>query len=316
MLYLFTGKDNFRKQLRIKELKQKLIEPGMESMNFQELNNPKAQDLINIVQTPSWGFGNKVILVNEFNLLEDIKDIAEIENLIKAFSNLSENTQVILSSNKIDQRTKAFKEFKKQIPNLSLEDFKEFSPWDIKAASDWLLSIEACRNHSHRLDPMASEFFVEFVGTEDSSRLYNELLRLMTREEEITIDLIKRECQAQHNVFKLALDLAKGDSKAAFNQIHNLIREKELHPGTLAAIETSLLKHLKLKLAQQKGYNKDQKAELLGISPQRLYYQEKESEGLSIQRLENLLKAILKAERQSKTGQMQLESSMKVLAAF
>ena len=323
MIWLFFGKDNFRKQLQIRSLKTKLVDPGMESMNFQELSNPSTPDLINNLQTPAWGSTNKLILVTGLPLLEGAPKPEELETVLKelrslilVLQNLSNNIHVIFALSNLDQRLKVFKEFKKELPQLELQDFKEFSPWDTKTASQWLLTAYSDINNGARLDPIIAEYFVEFIGTEDCSKLYNELIRLNALGKELNIELINSECIAQHNIFKYALDLAAGNNSKAFIQLESMIRNKEIHPGTLAAIETTILRYLKLKLAQKAGLGKDEKASILGVSPQALYHKEKEVQNLSIARLEQLNQALLKAEHNSKTGRMNTEDAFRILTAL
>lgn len=307
MFYILHGKDSFRRQLRLDELKAKYLEPGMEALNYSVAINPELKDFISLVQTPAWGFSTKVIIIKNFKPLENKAEDDEVKQLLAVLANLPESILLIFDSDKVTGTIKLVKELKKN-SEIEFEEFAEFSPWNTKIPAAWL--VKMCGNS---ITMQVAEHMVEHIGAEDSSKLYSELKRLETLGREITAELIDKECKGKHDIFKFIKELVSGNTARANQELEKLINEKEVHLGLLAAMSTMISKYLKLKLSEQERMNKDEQAKLLGISPNRLYYQKQEVARVSVARLEELLIKTLDAESNTKKGIMPLEKSLRML---
>lgn len=307
MIIILHGKDSFRKQLRLDKLKTQYLEPGAEALNYAHAVNPELQDFMRLVQTPAWGLSTKVIVIKDFIALENKSEDKEVEQITQVLSNLPESVLLIFDSDKVSGTIKLVKGLKRN-PEIQFEEFKEFSPWDIKAPATWLVKLS-----ENSINMELAEHLVEHIGPEDSSQLYSELRRLQTLGHEITSDLINKECKGKHDIFKFIKELAAGKTVNANRELEKLIKEKEVHLGLVAAMSTMLSKYLKLKLSEQERMNKDDQAKLLGVSPGRLYHQKQEVASMSIARLESLLTKTLKVENETKKGIMPLEKSLRIL---
>ncbi len=317
MHFILHGKDSFRKQLKFNLLKEKHLEPGMEGFNFNQASNPALIDLINLVQTPAWGSSTKIIHIKNFKFLENKSEDSEVEAIIQTLSQTPNNVMVIFDSEKVNGTIKLVKQLKTKLPSIVFEEFKEFSPWDIKVAASWVSEMHKEILGDDKNIPIIrgveAEHFVEYIGTEDSSKLYSELKRLSTLGKAITIELINEECRSRHDSFKFINELAWGNIHKANTELEKIISNKEAHLGLVALMETMLSRHLKFKLSETERYSADQQAKLLGISPGRLHFQRQECARMNTARLEKLLGQTLNIERKVKTGKMPLERALRVL---
>lgn len=310
MIFVLHGKDAFRRQLRLNQLKAKYLDAGMEALNFAEFNNPDLMDFVAVVRTPGFGFGKKIILIKDFAYLEEKSEDNDVEQILETLTGLPDNIVLIFSSEKTTGTIKLIKNLKSKLKDsLSFEEFKPFNFWETGPAAKWLMEITPASG----LDASCAEYLVEQVGSEDSSKLYSELNRLIALGKPITMELIREECRGRHDVFAYTRKLAEGDIKGANIELEKLIINKETHLGLLALMETSISKYLKLKLAQEARLSEPEQAALVGITPQRLYYQKKEASNMRSDHLKNLLDKILEVERDVKTGKRSLELGLRRL---
>lgn len=319
MIIVLHGKDQFRRQLKLSALKQEHLEPGMEALNFAQVNNPALIDFISIVSTPGWGMSTKLIVIKDFVFLENKSDDEEVERIIETLANLPSTTILIFDSEKVTGTIKLVKQIKSKLSDVEFCEYQAFSSWETKQASVWLQSAhrEMLKEFEMAsikpIDQQIAEYLVEQVGAEDSSQLYSELKRLSTLNKEITIELINEECRARHDIFRFIKDLALGNIAKASLELDRIIASKEAHLGLIAIMQTTVSRYLKFKLSERDRYNAEQQAALLGISSGRLYYTRQECGPMQIARLEALLEQSLEAERKIKTGKMPIERALRIL---
>jgi DNA polymerase III delta subunit len=330
VIYFLSGKDSFRKQIRLEELKKQYIEPGMESLSLNSINgkgyevletaieageeitkpvfyNFQLSDFVSELKTPGMGFGKKVIIIKDFSYLEHKanKD-SEIDLILETLNGLPENTILIFDSEKITGTIKLVKNIKTELESKTkFEDFTPFTNWNVKESSEWLSKTipEFGRDNA--------EYLIEQLGTEDSSKLYSEAQRLLIINKKITREIIDRECEVKTDNFKFIKLLAQNKISEANQELKRIFLKREAHLGLLAMMETMLSTYLKLKLVQ--GKSKDQKAKILGINPGRLYHLEKEINSMQTTDLEKLLSKVLQAEQDIKYGRKQLEPALRYL---
>jgi DNA polymerase III delta subunit len=162
-----------------------------------------------------------------------------------------------------------------------------------------------------KLDYEIAEFIAEQVGVEESAKLHSELERLITSGKELTKKNLEQELESKHDVFKLIKYITQNKKEKAILEFDKLVKARELNIGLLAIMETTISNSLKLKLAEKKYPNKNELAAFIGMSPGRLYYQQKELQRVSVEHLNSCLKKVLEVERQVKTGRDQLERAVK-----
>ena len=330
MIYFLSGKDSFRKQLRIEELKKQYIEPGMESLSINLINgkgyealetviedgeevtkpvfnNFQLSDFVSDLKTPGFGFGNKLIIIKDFSYLEHKADKdSEVDVILDTLAGLPENTVLIFDSEKISGTIKLVKNIKTQLKTIvKFEDFTTFTTWDEEKSHTWLNRILP------EFGLENSQYLVEQLGAEDTSKLYSEAQRLLIINKKVSKEIIDRECEIKTDNFKLVKLIAQNKIAEANQELKRILLKREAHLGLIAMMETMLTNYLKLKLLQ--GKSKDQKAKALGVSPGRIYFMEQDLIKMQASHLEKLLNKILKTEQDIKYGRKQLEPALRYL---
>lgn len=313
MLYLLAGKDKFRRQLKFKKIcKDTFAEQELNGFNFQELTNPDLNSFCANIQTPAFGGGQKIILVHDFKPLENKSDDKEVERICNSLKNKPENNILIFNNEKINGALKLVKKIKKDFKAIVQEiKFEDFKSWDLKEASQWLVQIYAELADGKKLNLEIAEFIAEQVGVEDSAKLYSELERLVISGKELDKEYLSTELDSKHDIFKLIKYISQKQKNQALQEFEKIVKARELNIGILAIVETSISNSLKLKLAEKQYRNKNELASFLGITPGRLYYQQKELARVSIADLNSCLTKILEIERKVKRGEDQLERAFK-----
>lgn len=312
MIHLVHGDDTFKADLYVSRLKSKLLEPGFESFNLVELKSPENAELYNATQSPAFGQGAKIVIVRDLKLLEAKAEDEDIKAFIAAIEDLPEDTHVIFKSKKANGTLKSVKALKK-VSNLKIVESKAFTPWQTKEATEWLLSIASDLKVSIKRND--AEFLVEYLGAEESSKLYSELKRLNTLDDNITHELIEKECIPKHDIFKFSKDFASGNKSSAQSELKKLLKSGDFNIGTLAAISTNVSRYLKLKLLEKSRISQDEQAKLLSVSSGRLYHMKKEVAPMELEFLEQINHGIYQAEHKVKTGKMTLDRALKLLVA-
>jgi DNA polymerase III delta subunit len=143
MIYLISGKDKFRRQKYIESLKKTIFnKEEINGFNYQELDNPEINDFCAAIQTPAFGAGKKLILIKDLKALENKSEDSEVEKIITSLNTKPDENHVIFNSDKISGTLKLVKKIKKDFKEHSLEEkFEPFKSWDLKDASNWLISV-------------------------------------------------------------------------------------------------------------------------------------------------------------------------------
>ena len=313
MIELISGKDKFRRQQYLADLKKSIFKAeDINGFNFQELENPDISGICAAIQIPAFGAGKKLILIKDFKPLENKAEDKDIERIVSSLKSKPEENIIVFNSEKINGTLKLVKKIKKDFKDQINENkFELFKSWDLKEASDWLCKIYPNLKEGEKLKYEIAEFIAEQVGVEDSAKLHSELERLITSGKEFTVKSLEKELDSKHDIFKLIKFITQSEQKKAIQEFEKLVSARELNIGLLAILETTISNSLKLKLAEKKYRNKNELAEFIGMTPGRIYYQQKELAQVSIEHLNKCLEKVLKVERQVKTGRDQLERAIR-----
>lgn len=316
MIIFLHGKDAFRRQLKLEALKEKHLEPGMEALNLVQVKNPELIDFISTVKTPGFGFGTKVIIVKDFQYLENKSEDKEVNEIIATLKNLPDNLVLIFENDKISGTIKLVKQIKSKLKEIvQFEDFTPFTTWDTKGAANWLMKSSRDIDAELNLDISAAEHLVEQIGSDNSSNLYSELKRLslIAENKKVSIELIDRECASKHDLFKFIKLLSENNISKANKELDKIIQAKDAHLGLVSVLGTSINRYLKLKHAQAKRLDKNALAGLLGVTPGRVYFMSQEVQRMDINHLETLNNKLYEVERSMKHGKMPIEKGLKYL---
>lgn len=313
MIELLSGKDKFRRQQYLADIKTSIFKnEDINGFNYQEFENPDISEFCAAIQTPAFGAGKKLVLVKDFKALENKSEDKDIERICSSIANKPGDNIIVFNSEKINGALKLLKKIKKDFKEQIKENkFELFKSWDLKEASEWLCKVYPKMKDGEKLNYDIAEFIAEQVGVEDSAKLFNELERLIISGKELTKQTLEKELDSKHDIFKLIRYITQSQNQKAILEFEKIVKARELNIGILAILETTISNSLKLKLAEKKYKNKDELAKFVGMTPGRVYYQQKELAKVSVEHLNRCLEKILNVERQVKTGRDQLERAFK-----
>jgi DNA polymerase-3 subunit delta len=320
LIYILHGKDLFRRQLRLNQIKSQYLSPGLEAFCYSEFQNPALVDFCSAVKTPGFGMGTKVILIKDFQYLESKSDDeSHIEIILNTLQDIPAGTVLVFYSEKINGTIKLVKNLKTKIKDLNLEEFALFNAWKAQEAGNWLADyhreqVKLGTLGGPAIDRDVAELIAEQVGLEDSGKLYSELIRLIALGKPITRELVLEECRGRHDVFALARKLAEQDRSGACFELKRIIENKELHLGLIAVLDTTISRYLKLKLALEKRLSEAEQSRVTGISPKALFYQKQDIRKMQSSHLQKILSELTNLERAVKTGKQDLERGLRILA--
>ena len=183
-------------ELKLKALRSEHIQEGMEALSLVELDNPSIAELASNIGSASFALGSKLVIVRNFKPLSTKAEDEQVEAILETIKTKPDTTIVVFNETKVLGTLKLVKAIKK-LTNTEFEDFKAFTPWDIQRASRWM-SDYAKTSGLGIPSYDVIDFFVEYLGSEDSANLASEYHRLVTLTgdaKQITNELIQQECK-------------------------------------------------------------------------------------------------------------------------
>jgi DNA polymerase III subunit delta len=171
-LYLMEGTEEYIKEQAIARLRDKLLAQGMEAINYSELTNPAADELIAAAETIPFLSDMRIVLVKDCDLLAagDKGGEDKLEQMLAYLGNRSPTTCLIFSvKGKADGRRKLYLELKKRNAVI------DFSPMEDAEAARW--AILTMRALGKQMLPAVAQKLVFTVGR-DASLLRQEMEKL------------------------------------------------------------------------------------------------------------------------------------------
>ncbi len=302
MLYLITGTDPYRIQLKLKELKHELLKTDVKFINY----DPKIDDLETLLFSLSFFENNKLIAINlkAFEKKKKDKDNESTEDkfpfeLFEKYKDIPENINVIFYSyEKVDKRLKSIKLLDKICEKHEIEEFK---PWKQDEIAKWLQ--ERAKNKKIKIDKDAIEKMIEFYGN-DSAVLDNELNRLdnFANSEGISSTLIEEACKTNINMFHFVDYLIKKDFIKALSSFKELISLADSPLIIIAGLQTVFRNYLLLINLRDLKKKENEIAELIGIHAFRVKKDLEKLRNIKTDFIFNVLKFLNKSEYEIKSG--------------
>lgn len=305
MIFLIYGDDKFRKSLKLDSIKNLLGIKKSNNFSFISLEDPELSEIEEQCFSGSLLSKSKTIHIKNSRFLKNKSEDKDIEKLLYLLENLPEDNNLIFDSEKLLGTLKIIKSIKK-IPNIKIEEFKSFSLWENSKATEWLKEVLG-------LNFELAEFAVNYIGTEDSAYLYNEISKLMSLNQALTKELIKNQLKEKKDIFKFIKDLATNKKREAILELNKLIGFKDINLGSLALLDKNISNYIKLKLLKLDGSPREEISQILGCTTNRLHYLEKEVQAMDLRRLKNIKKLLLELEYKVKTGRIQLIEGLRLL---
>lgn len=171
MLYFYYGQEDYLIEQELQKLKSKVVDKAFLSTNYRTCDNPKYQELIDILRTPSLMFGNVLAVMNCEKYFFDSKgkinfEDKELKEIETAIQNMPETLTLVLvckiekdSTKKIDTRRKLYKILSK---NATMTEFAEFKPYQ-KELATWIQKQVKSKDLIMASDVV--QFLIERLGT-------------------------------------------------------------------------------------------------------------------------------------------------------
>lgn len=246
MLYFYYGQEDFNIETELQKLKSKIVDKTFLSTNYRVYDNPKFNELTDILRTPPLMFGNILCVINCEKYFFDTKgkinfDDKELKQLEDIFSSMLENLYVVFvcridreSTKKIDTRRKLFKIISKY---ASVTEFPEFKPYQ-KELALWIQKQAKKKDLIISSDTV--QFLIERLGT-NLRIIDNELEKLKLAiypEKMVKKEHVQNICTSTEDVFALADYILKGQKDKALLEFKKLCTNKH-YLEILAVLQTN-----------------------------------------------------------------------------
>lgn len=230
-LYLFFGEETYLIENSVKKIKSKFGEL-VKGINYIELDDTNIDSLISELETPAFGFAQKLIIVKDANLFsketkkKSVKDngfTSKINEYLKENMSII-NSGVILVF--IEQEAEKNELFNTIEANGIVCNFEVLKPLELEKR------IRAiCNAYGTNIASDTTKYFIECVGT-NMQDIINELRKLIEfagkggtiQKDAIVLLTIK---QIDSVIFDLTDNLGKKDIANALQVLKNLIYMKE-----------------------------------------------------------------------------------------
>lgn len=310
MLYFFYGQEDYLIELELQKLKSKIVEKAFISTNYRTFNNPKYQELIDILRTPSLMFGNVLAVVNcekyffdsKGKISFEDKEIKEIEATVQS---MPETLHLVFvckverdTTKKVDTRRKLFKILTKYGQATEFPEFKSYQ----KELASWIQKEVKKKDLIMSSDVV--QFLIERLGT-NLRVIDNELDKLklaLYPTKMIKKEDIKNHCTATDDIFALADYILKGQKDLALMEFRKLCNNKH-YLEILAVLQTNFTKLASMKVdsVNHSAFEIATKTRL----PEFIVKKQLEKlKNVPMDRLIKIRKNLLEAEYRVKTGEI------------
>ena len=318
-IYLLFGEETFLLESSLKKIK-KIFGEILPGINYIQIDDTNIEELIPDIQTPAFGYENKLIIVKNSGIFrkEGRKQTNKIKELKqKVYKYFEDNIQEIKDGNVVvfieddAENNELYKlinkegivcNFEKQTQGQIIKRLKAiFSAYKVNIDEQALkYLIDSCGNGMQELIN-ESRKLIEYAG--ENGKI-----------EKNDIDLL---CIKEVNavIFTLTDSLGKKDIKTALNTLKNLIYNKEPIQKILVTLYNHFKKLYFTKLALNK--NKDI-AEALNLKANQMFlvnkYKTQASYFETID-LKSILNELILLDKNSKIGQIDLNIGLEAILA-
>ena len=280
-IYLLYGEEEFLLETCVKKIK-KSFGDLVNGINYIQIDDKNADKIISDIETPSFGYPKKLIIVRNSNLFKKetrtkkgeeklAKKTAKTKSLQEKISEyiednigeIRENVQIIFIEKEVGTN-----ELQKTIQKLgTVCEFEELKPVQI---SKRMKAI--CNGYKVNIDERTMSYFIETCGT-SMMTLINEMRKLIEYVGEngtITIEDIDKLSikELDSVIFDLTDNLGQKNIKAALQILKELLYNKE----PIQKVLITLYGHLKkVYLTMLADIYKTNVAEALNLKPNQMF---------------------------------------------
>lgn len=211
-----TGPEDFLVKEKLNEWKRTFTDQYGE-MNVKVITSER---LVQELETYPF-FADKKMLI-----MEEMADNEETAALLTSVPDFC----VVLFTGKLDKRKKTYKTVKKAGEVLELKPYSErqMVDWIIKTGQDKGITIPV----------QAAKRIVQICGLTDMYYLHNEIIKLSSVKEKVTVDLVNQVVtkSPEYNAFVLTDALTRKDKKKGYSIVQTLAEQNEYLPIILSMV--------------------------------------------------------------------------------
>jgi len=270
-----TSEEPFLVKEKFYEMKNAFIEKYMK-INFKEIKSEKLKEEIEIVPFCA---EKKMIFLNT----------SDSEETAKILTNVPDFCTIIIT-NKLDKRKKLYKTIKK------IGEIIELKPYNENQMINWIVEIGSKMNV--KISKNVAKRIVEICGLTDMNFIYNEIIKIASMGEKVTIDLVNQVVTKtpEYNSFIFTDAISKKDKKEAYQIIKVLDEQNEYLPMVLSMVNRNFAV-----LRMIKTMN-DSEIKKAGIHPYTIKLLKPYTQNYTVEQLDELMDICQKIDFDMKNG--------------
>ena len=317
---LLYGEETYLLETKLKRIKKDFGEL-VKGINYIQLDETNVKELISDIETPAFGYENKLIIARNTGLFKKEKknarglDVALNDLMIKIAQYIDENISLI---NEAVELVFVEESAEKNTLYKTIEkngEVTEFAPLKLPQLIQNIQKI--CAAYKVKIDNETTKYFVELCGA-NMQDLINEIRKLIEYVGEnatITKKDIDLLCikQIDSVIFDLTDNLGKKDTKKAIEVLNNLLYEKEPIQKILITLYNHFKKLYIVKIAEE--YRKDL-ATSMKLKPNQLFLTTKykmQASYFSKEEIENIMEEFINLDANYKVGLIDINIGLEAI---
>ena len=317
---LLYGEETYLLETKLKRIKKDFGEL-VKGINYIQLDETNVKELISDIETPAFGYENKLIIARNTGLFKKEKknargpDVALNDLMLKIAQYIDENISLI---NEAVELVFVEESAEKNTLYKTIEkngEVTEFAPLKLPQLIQNIQKI--CAAYKVKIDNETTKYFVELCGA-NMQDLINEIRKLIEYVGEnatITKKDIDLLCikQIDSVIFDLTDNLGKKDTKKAIEVLNNLLYEKEPIQKILITLYNHFKKLYIVKIAEE--YRKDL-ATSMKLKPNQLFLTTKykmQASYFSKEEIENIIEEFINLDANYKVGLIDINIGLEAI---
>ena len=311
-IYVFYGEETFLLETSVNKIK-KLFGDKVEGINYILLDETNANNLLNEMNTPAFGYAKKLIIIKKPELLKrgsKLKNLQEklMEYIENNIDYIKQNLILIFIEEKVD----------KLKVTSTLEKYGEICNFEKLKPIQLIKRLKViCEQYGVSVLESDLSYLIDISGT-SMQNLINEIRKLIEFAGPggtITREAIEKLAIPQMDsvIFNLTDELGSKNISSAIETLHNLLYQKEPIQMILIALYRHFKKLYLVKLANMEG--KDIK-DILDLKPNQIFLiskYKKQAEYFSESNLETILSSFIMLDQKSKQGLLDLNVGLEAI---
>lgn len=325
-IYLFYGEETYLLETRVKKIKKEYQQLIL-GINFIQIDDTNAEELIADLETPAFGFDKKLIIAKNTGLFKKEKKTTKSDSKKKKVDDiklpLNEKIAKYIQGNLEELKNTVDlvfveQEVDKNALYQTIEKVGEVKEFALLKLPDLIANIKKIAvAYKVNIDDATAKYLVECCGT-SMQDLINELRKLIEYKGEnsnITkqdIDLLCTK-QIQAVIFDLTDNLGKKETSKALEVYNGLISNKEPIQKILITLYNHFKKLYIIKIAEK--YNEDV-ATAMNLKPNQLFLVSKyktQARYFETQELREVIEALIDLDANYKIGLISLEIGLEAI---